>query len=163
MDQQKNPCHPSTPSSLGGSGPGMRTRNCTIHIARRGSEPIQFSVSPNVAEGSPAFGGSHTTVKELENVCSRLFDMKGNTFTDEMARREAKGVEVLPSPATTAQAIDERWLGRSGCASSRQTQRPSLLSPSVISCRRARWATGNRGNCNEMSCWKPQLLQDTGR
>ena len=35
-----------------------------------------------------------------------LFDMRGNTFADEMAGRAVKIVEVLPSQANAGQAID---------------------------------------------------------
>ena len=46
------------------------------------------------------------TAKELEIGCLTLFDVRGNTFADEMAGRAAKIVEVLPILANAVQAID---------------------------------------------------------
>ena len=49
---------------------------------------------------------SHITAKELAIGCATVFDMRGNTFADEMASRAAKRVEVLPGQAGAVQAID---------------------------------------------------------
>ena len=49
---------------------------------------------------------SQLTAKELEIGCSTLFDMRGNTFANEMEDRAAARVEVLPSQANAVQAID---------------------------------------------------------
>ena len=46
------------------------------------------------------------TAKELEIGYLTLFDVRGNTFADEMAGRAAKIVEVLPILANAVQAID---------------------------------------------------------
>ena len=42
----------------------------------------------------------------MEICCSTLFDMRGNAFEYEMARRAAKRVEVLPSQANAVQVKD---------------------------------------------------------
>ena len=49
---------------------------------------------------------SHLTAKELDIGCSTRFDMRDNTFADEMAGRAATRVEVPPSQANAVQAID---------------------------------------------------------
>ena len=97
---------------------------------------------------------SHFAAKELEIGCSTLFDMRGNTFADEMADRAATRVEVLPSQANAIQATDGMACGRLGCESSRQTWRHSLPSPSVSSYHRIHQPTGKRDSRKEIICLK---------
>ena len=52
-----------------------------------------------------ANGGGTSQRRNWTLVCSTLFDVRGNTFADEMASRAAKGVEVLPSQASSVQTI----------------------------------------------------------
>ena len=52
------------------------------------------------------FSKSHITARELAIGCATIFDMRGNTFADEMAGRAAARVEVLPGQAGAIQAVD---------------------------------------------------------
>ena len=49
---------------------------------------------------------SHITARELAICCATIFDMRSNTFADEIAGRAATRVEVLPGQAGAIQAVD---------------------------------------------------------
>ena len=49
---------------------------------------------------------SHITARGVAIGCAAIFDMRGNTFADEMAGRAAARVDVLPGQAGAIQAVD---------------------------------------------------------
>ena len=62
--------------------------------------------SLNVLCGSHVFGEVTSLRKNWQTGAPYFFDMRGNTFADEMASRAATRVEVLPSQAHAAKSID---------------------------------------------------------
>ena len=71
---------------------------------------------------------SHLTAKELHIGCSTLFDMRVNTFADEMAGRAATRAEVLPQYVLAGQPMPEFLPPRTPAhRKTRQQKRHELL------------------------------------
>ena len=107
-----------------------------------------------IASHSVLFGTrvwrSHFAAKELEIVSSTNFDMRGNTFADEMAGRAATRVEVLPSQANAVQT-------KGGMAwHVRMRIIEANSSPRVSSYHSVHQPIGKRDSNEEMSCLEPQ-------
>ena len=93
---------------------------------------------------------SHITARELAIGCAAIFDMRGNTFADEMAGRAATRVDVLPGQTGAIQAVDGMaWQVRMRIIEANLAAITDQ--PKKNSCRRARRVTGKpdrRGNLN---------------